>query len=215
MVSCRYRPFRKSGQSKTPPHQEAFLNEASRPLLGGPDGDVYHLSFSRRAPPAPLGRVHLILRSLRPLRIQFAGVTPVPLPPPQAVTEQSVLTLEQLMKEMFSGTLLCPRLRGKGGAVGTKGGASAASLLQKEGRLGNEMTLSGRFALLRIQFLCHLKGRRGAGRSSVSGQPIFTVPRSHYLTISLSHYLTISLSHYFTSPLAHQPTSSLILQLMH
>ena len=70
-------------------------------------------------------------------------------------------SLEQLMKEMFSGTLLCPRLRGKGGAVGTKGGASAASLLQKEGRLENEMALSGRFALLRIKSLCHLKGRRG------------------------------------------------------
>ena len=62
------------------------------------------------------------------------------------------------MKEMFSGALLCPRLRGKGGAADTKGGAS---LLQKEGCLENEMALSGRFALLRIQFLCHLKGRRG------------------------------------------------------
>ena len=162
----------------------------------------YHLSFSRSAS-APLGRVHLILRSLRPLRIQFAGVTLVPLPPPQAVTEQPVLTLEQLMKEMFSGTLLCPRLRGKGGAVGTKGGASAASLLQKEGRLENEMAFSGRFALLRIQFLCHLKGRRGAGRSSVRGQPIFTVPLSHCPTVTLSHYLTISLSHYLTISLSH------------
>ena len=149
----------------------------------------YHLSFSRSAS-ASLGRVHLILRSLRPLRIQFAGVTPVPLPPPQAVTEQPVLTLEQLMREMFSGALLCPCLRGKGGAAGTKGGASAVSLLQKEGRLENEMALSGRFALLRIKFLCHLKGRRGAGRSSVSGQPIFTVPRSHCPTVSLAHQPT-------------------------
>ena len=168
-----------------------------------PACNVYHLSFSRRAPPAPLGRVHLILRSLRPLRIQFAGVTPVPLPPPQAVAEQPVLTLEQLMREMFSGALLCPRLRGKGGAAGTKGGASAASLLQKEGCLENEMALSGRFALLRIQFLCHLKGRRGAGQSSVKGQPIFTVPLSHCPTVPLSHYLTISLSHYLTISLFH------------
>ena len=171
--------------------------EASRPLFGGPDGNVYHLSFSRSAP-APLGRVHLILRSLRPLRIQFAGVTPVPLPPPQAVTEQSVLTLEQLMKEMFSGTLLCPRLRGKGGAVGTKGGASAASLLQKEGRLENEMALAGRFALLRIKFLCHLKGRRGGWtvvgkRTADFHRP--TVSLSHCPTVPLSHYLTISLAH--------------------
>ena len=164
----------------------------------------YHLSFSRSAP-ALLGRVHLILRSLRPLRIQFAGVTPVPLPPPQAVTEQSVLTLEQLMKEMFSGTLLCPRLRGKGGAVGTKGGASAASLLQKEGRLENEMALSGRFALLRIKFLCHLKRAQGAGRSSVRGQPIFTVPLSHCPTVSLSHYLTSPLAHQLTHITAYAP----------
>ena len=134
--------------------------EASRPPFGGPDSDgVSFELFPQRLRAAGKGSLDSQVAS--PLRIQFAGVTPVPLTPPQAATEQPVLTLEQLMKEMFSGTLLCPRLRGKGGAVGTKGRASAASLLQKEGRLGNEMALSCRFALLRIQFLCHLKRAQG------------------------------------------------------
>ena len=39
MVSCRCRPFRKSLQSKTPPHKEAFLIEVSRPPFGCPDSD--------------------------------------------------------------------------------------------------------------------------------------------------------------------------------
>lgn len=44
---------------------------------------------------------------------------------PQAGAEQPVLTMEQLIQEMPCGALLCPRLRGKGGAAGTKGGTSA------------------------------------------------------------------------------------------
>ena len=44
---------------------------------------------------------------------------------PQAGAEQPVLSLEKLMKEMPCGALLSHRLRGEGGAAGTKGGVSA------------------------------------------------------------------------------------------
>lgn len=56
-------------------------------------------------------------------------------PSPQMGAEQPVLTMEQLIQEMPCGALLCPRLRGKGGADRHQRGRRKAAFILARRRL--------------------------------------------------------------------------------
>ena len=76
-----------------------------------------------------------------------ASIVPPALPGWQAGAEQPVLTMEQLMKEMPCGALLCPRLRGKGGAVRHQKGAPQAAFILAPQAPTTTLTAEGRVKL--------------------------------------------------------------------
>ena len=104
---------------------------------------------------------------------RFAGL------PPHAVAEQPVLTIEQLMKEMPCGALLCPHLREKGGAVRhQRGSPPQAAFIPAPQAPTTTLTAEGRVKPLNPLHLLNPHARQGVNPRTRRVHPLPPLTRS-------------------------------------